>query len=74
MDATSVSSKADPDILMMDLCSRSVGVYVLRLGNPTPRVVPVVVRPRRIDNSEPVHCATGAARADRTSYMLYVGH
>ena len=33
-----------------------------------------MVRPRHIDNSEPVHCATGTARADRTSYMLYVGH
>ena len=36
-----------------------------------------MVRPRHIDNSEPAHCAMGAARADWTklaSYMLYVGH
>ena len=37
------------------------------------RGVSVVVRPGRVDNSEPVHCAAGAAWADRTSYMLYVG-
>ena len=56
------------------LFSCLVGYLLKKLVEKNAFPVCVVVRPRRIDNSEPVHCATGAARADRTSYMLYVGH
>ena len=42
MDATSVSSKVDPDIVMTDPCSHRVGQsgVCVTLGNPTPHIVP----------------------------------